>query len=142
MNGMGACWIEQGSDAQRHWPPSASQEAIAQFVAWRLSSERASVNTASSGQDPIEDRWLAALLQFDSTLPRPIAQAMIQNVLHGPLGDCLRHSEGGLLGLESVHLGQITGSEARTVLAILLQMNRRILQLQANIQQLWSVPGE
>ncbi len=100
------------------------------------------MNSVGSGQDPIEERWLAALLQFDSTLPRPVAQAMIQNVLDGPLGDSLRRSEGGLLGLEAIHLGEITGSEARTVLAILLQMNRRILQLQANIQQLWSAPGE
>lgn len=93
-------------------------------------------------QDLISDRWRSALLEFDSTLPRPVADAMIQNATRGPLGESLRQLEECLSELERVQLEQITGSEARTVLAILIQMDRRVIELQAKIRQLWDPPSE
>ncbi len=67
---------------------------------------------------------------------------MIQNVARGPLGDSLRQLEGGLIKLEGIHPEEITGSEARTVLAILLQMDHRVTQLHSQIRQLWNAPAD
>jgi hypothetical protein len=100
------------------------------------------MDPSNSQPDSIAEQWRTALLQFDSTLPRPVAQAMIQNVTRGPLGESLRQLEEGLSQLEGVHPEQITGSEARTVLAILAQMDRRVVELQSRIQQLWNAPSE
>lgn len=92
-------------------------------------------------RDSIAEQWRNALLQFDVTLPRPVAQAMIQNVARGPLGESLQQLEENLSRLEGVRLEQVTGSEARTVLAILIQMDWRVRELQAKIQQLWHPPS-
>ena len=100
------------------------------------------MNATHSQPDSIAEQWRTALLQFDSTLPRPVAQAMIQNVTRGPLGESLCQFEASLSELERVQLDQVTGSEARTVLAILIQMDRRILELQSRIRQLWNTPAE
>ncbi len=100
------------------------------------------MDSSNSQPDSIAEQWRTALLQFDSTLPRPVAQAMIQNVTRGLLGESLRHLEEGLSQLEEVHLDQVTGSEARTVLAILVQMDRRVMELQSRIRQLWNAPSE
>ncbi len=95
-------------------------------------------------QSPVSDstveQWRVALLEFDPTLPRPVAEAMVQNVGRGPLGSSLQQLEAGLAELERVRLDEITGSEARTVLAILLQLDRRVLELQSRIRQLWDGP--
>ncbi len=100
------------------------------------------MDRSNSQQDAVAERWASALWQLDSTLPRPIAQAMIQNVIRGPLGEGLQRLEESLSELEGVHLEQITGSEARTLLAILIQMDRRVMELQGKIQQLWNPPSE
>jgi hypothetical protein len=100
------------------------------------------MDPSNSQPDSIAEQWRTALLQFDSTLPRPVAQAMIQNVTRGPLGESLCQLEEGLSQLEGVRPEQITGSEARTVLAILAQMDRRVVELQSRIQQLWNAPSE
>lgn len=100
------------------------------------------MDRSSLQQDSTAEQWRTALLQFDPTLPRPVALAMIQNVTRGPLGESLRQLEEGLSNLERVHPEQVTGSEARTVLAILLQMDRRVMELQSRIRQLWNTPSE
>ena len=100
------------------------------------------MDRSNSQQDGIAEHWRTALLQFDSTLPRPVAQAMIQNVARGPLGEPLRQLEESLCQLEGIHPEQVTGSEARTVLAILIQMDRRVIELQGKLQQLWNSPSE
>ena len=99
------------------------------------------MDSINSEPASMAEQWRTALLQFDSTLPRPIAQAMIQNVTRGPLGESLQHLEVGLSALEGVRLDQVTGSEARTVLAILIQMDQRVLELQSRIRQLWNAPA-
>lgn len=100
------------------------------------------MNRSNSQQESMVERWRSALLQFDSTLPRPVAQAMIQNVIRGPLGESLQQLEESLSELEGVHPEQVTGSEARTVLAILIQMDRRVIEMQGKIRQLWAPPSE
>lgn len=100
------------------------------------------MDSSHSNEDSAVEQWRTALLQFDPTLPRPVAQAMIQNVVRGPLGKSLCQLEEGLGRLEGVHPEQVTGSEARTVLAILIQMDRRVMELQTRIRQLWNPPSE
>ena len=97
--------------------------------------------TSSSHQDAIVQLWLSALLQLDATLPRPVADAMVQNVARGPLGETLRHLEQALIHLESLNLDDLAGSEARTVLAVLIVMDRRVVALQSKIRQLWNSPA-
>lgn len=94
-----------------------------------------------SEQDAITQLWLAALLESEATLPRPIAGAMVQNVARGPLGETLRHLEQALMHLESLNLDDLTGSEARTILAVLMAMDRRVDALQSKIRQLWNPPA-
>lgn len=93
-----------------------------------------------SEPDAITQLWLAALLESEATLPRPIADAMVQNVARGPLGETLRHLEQALMHLESLNLDDLSGSEARTVLAVLMAMDRRVNALQFKIRQLWNPP--
>ncbi len=100
------------------------------------------MDRSNSQPDWVAERWGAALLQFDSTLPRPVALAMIQNAQRGPLGELLCQLEESLSELEGVQLEQITGSEARTVLAILNQLDRRVIELQTKIRHLWDPPSE
>lgn len=93
-----------------------------------------------SDQDAITQFWLSALLQLDVTLPRPVADAMVRNVSRGPLGDSLRHLEEALTQLEAFSLDELAGSEARTVLAVLVAMDLRVIALQSKIRQLWNAP--
>jgi len=97
---------------------------------------------SNSPPDSVADHWRTALLQFDATLPRPVAQAMIQNVTRGPLGEPLGRLEESLSRLEGIRPEQVTGSEARTILAILIQMDRRVAELQVKLRQAWNPPAE
>ena len=98
------------------------------------------MDTTDSEQDAIAQRWLAALLQSEATLPRPVASAIIENVAQGPLGDLLRQLEQTLIRLESIPPEDLTGSEARAILAILVHLNNQVAQLQTRIRQLWDDP--
>lgn len=95
---------------------------------------------SNSEQDVITQLWLSALLELDATLPRPVADAMVRNVARGPLGETLRHLEQALMHLESLNLDDLAGSEARTVLAVLIVMDQRVVLLQSKIRQLWNSP--
>jgi len=94
-----------------------------------------------SEQDAITQLWLSALLELDATLPRPVADAMVRNVARGPLGETLHHLEQSLMHLESLNLDDLAGSETRTVLAVLIAMERRVNALQLKIRQLWNPPA-
>jgi hypothetical protein len=99
------------------------------------------VKNSASPPDPIIERWLTALARFEATLPRPIAEAMVRNVARGPLGSPLRGLEEHLSVLESLRVEELAGSEARTILAALIQTHERLIALQTRIRQLWSAPG-
>ena len=94
-----------------------------------------------SEQDTITQLWLSALLELDPTLPRPVADAMVRNVARGPLGETLCHLEQALMHLESLNLDDLAGSEARTVIAVLMVMDRRVNALQSKIRELWNPPA-
>jgi hypothetical protein len=98
------------------------------------------VDTTASNQDAIAQRWLAALLRSEATLPCPVASAIVENVVKGPLGDSLRQLEQALIHLESLRAENLTGSEARAILAILVHLNDQVAQLQTRIRRLWDGP--
>ncbi len=95
---------------------------------------------STSDSDAVIPRWLDALLQVDPNLPRPVASAMVQNVARGSVGEPLRHLDQAILALEAVPPAELTGSETRTVLAILTQLEGRIAHLKANLLELWHPP--
>jgi len=66
---------------------------------------------------------------------------MVRNVARGPLGSPLRGLEEHLSVLESLRVEELAGSEARTILAVLIQTHERLIALQTRIRQLWSAPG-
>ena len=98
------------------------------------------MDTLRSEPNSFAQRWLIALLKSEATLPRPVASAIIENVAKGPLGDPLRQLEQALIHLESVRPENLTGSEARAILAILVHMTDQVTLLQAGIRQLWDKP--
>jgi hypothetical protein len=89
-------------------------------------------------QDSIAQRWQTALLRTEPNLPRPVVDAMVQNVLRGALGESLRRLEEGLVELEDVNPEDLTGSEARTILAILTHVSEQAAQIETRIRELWS----
>ncbi len=95
----------------------------------------------SAGQKIIAQRWQTALSQAEPNLPSPIIEAMVQNVMRGSLGEPLRQLEQAILQLETTNVGDLTGSEARTILAILKNLHGQAEQLEGKIRQLWSVPS-
>jgi hypothetical protein len=64
---------------------------------------------------------------------------MVHNVSQGPIGGMLGQMEESLTHLETLPLDQLTGSEARTLLAILADMLGQVSALQSKIQQLWEL---
>lgn len=90
-----------------------------------------------SEQPAVLRRWRSALLQCEPNLPSPIVDAMVQNVARGPLGGILRQVEEGMIGLEAVAAEDLTGSEAKTILAILAQLSHQAAELREKIQQQW-----
>ena len=94
--------------------------------------------------DPISDpnlitqRWRMALHQHEPNLPRPIVDAMVQNAMKGLSGEALCQLEEALIQLETFRPDQLTGSEARTWLAILMRLCQQAEQMEASIRQLWN----
>lgn len=89
-------------------------------------------------QDPIRVRWLTALNTHQPNLPSPVAAAMVDSAANGRLGRVLQQIEDAMIALETAPLDDITGSEARVMIAILRQMRAELTQLEARIAQLWS----
>ncbi len=88
--------------------------------------------------DEIMKRWQKALLHCEPSLPRPVIDAMIQNVVKGPLGESLCQLEEGLMQLQTKDVDTLTGSEARTLLAILAHVRVQAEQIEQGLRQLWS----
>jgi hypothetical protein len=88
-------------------------------------------------QDSIAQRWQTALLRTEPNLPRPVVDAMVQNVLRGALGESLRRLEEGLVQLEDVNPEGLTGSEARTILAVLTHVSQQAVHIESRIRELW-----
>ena len=82
--------------------------------------------------------WLTALQTHQPTLPGPVAERMVDNAANGQLGATLQVFQTALTELQGAKLDDITGSEARVLVAILSQMRSELTQLQASIAQLWA----
>lgn len=90
-----------------------------------------------SPQDRIRERWLAAMRSFQSGLPQPVAIAMVDAAAKGFVGEQLQKIEQGLMCLDHAGLDDLTGSEARVLVAILRQMHDELEQLEDKLQSLW-----
>jgi hypothetical protein len=62
---------------------------------------------------------------------------MVDAAAKGNLGIKLRKIEEALLSFESMGLDDLTGSEARVLIAILRQMSGELTQLESKLNQLW-----
>jgi predicted metal-dependent TIM-barrel fold hydrolase len=87
--------------------------------------------------DVIKERWLAALRTSQPGLPQPVAVAMVEAAAKGNLGIELRKIEQALMSFESTGLEDLTGSEARVLIAILRQMSGELAQLESQLNSLW-----
>ena len=87
--------------------------------------------------DPIHQRWLAALRAYQPGLPQPVAIAMVDSSAKGNLGIELHKIEEALMSFESTGLEDLTGSEARVLIAILRQMSGELAQLESKLNTLW-----
>jgi predicted metal-dependent TIM-barrel fold hydrolase len=93
--------------------------------------------TSKSWTEPILERWLAALRAYQSGLPQPVAVAMVEAAAKGNLGTQLRKIQEALISFESTGLEDLTGSEARVLIAILRQMSGELAQLEDKLNSLW-----
>jgi predicted metal-dependent TIM-barrel fold hydrolase len=87
--------------------------------------------------DVIKERWLAALRAYQPGLPQPVAVAMVEGAAKGNLGIELRKIEEALMSFEGTGLEDLTGSEARVLIAILRQMSGELTQLEGKLNSLW-----
>jgi len=85
----------------------------------------------------IHQRWLATLRTDQPGLPQPVAVAMVDAAAKGNLGIELRKIEEALMSFENAGLDDLTGSEARVLIAILRQMNGELAQLESKLNTLW-----
>lgn len=88
-------------------------------------------------RDPILTRWLTALHAYQPGLPQPVAVAMVEAVAKGNLGIELRKIEEAMMNFENAGLDDLTGSEARVLIAILRQMSSELAQLEGKLNSLW-----
>ena len=93
--------------------------------------------TSKSWTEPILERWLAALRAYQSGLPQPVAVTMVEAAAKGNLGTQLRKIQEALISFESTGLEDLTGSEARVLIAILRQMSSELAQLESQLHALW-----
>ncbi len=90
--------------------------------------------------DSLASRWQSALWQREPNLPRPVIEAMVQNVVKSPLGKSLCGLEEALMQLREMDADTLTGSEARTVLAIFTHLRDQVEQIEAHLRELWFTP--
>ncbi len=86
--------------------------------------------------DSIRTRWIAALQQAQP-LPTPVATAMVETAARGAVGTTLLTIEAALAQLDAAALDNITGSEARVLIAVLGETGNHLAQLRERIAQLW-----
>jgi len=94
-------------------------------------------SSAGNSNDGIRSRWLDALPAHQPGLPQPVAIAMVEAVDRGSLGEHFRKIEEALIHLENAELQDLTGSEARVLVAILRQMDNELAQLETRLNYLW-----
>lgn len=90
-----------------------------------------------STRDPVSARWLDALRNHQPGLPQPVAVAIVEAAARGTFGEPLRNIEHALMCFESANLEDLTGSEARVLIAILHQMHGELAQLESQLSHLW-----
>ena len=103
-------------------------------------SDPKNASLAANSNDGIRSRWLAALQAHQPGLPPPVAVAMVEAVGRGSLGEHFRKIEEALIHLENAELRDLTGSEARVLIAILRQMDDELTQLEIRLNDLWEKP--
>ena len=91
-----------------------------------------------SESDLVLSRWLEALKRESPNLPPPIAVAMTEGALRGPLGQSLSRIEIGLIEVENANLDHLTGSEVRVLTAILHALTNTASRLEGEIAQLYT----
>ncbi len=91
----------------------------------------------SASPDPVSERWLAALRDYQPGLPQPVAVAMVDAAAKGNLGSQLRVIEEALMSFEGANLEELTGSEARMLISVLRQMQGELSQLENRLNHLW-----
>ena len=62
---------------------------------------------------------------------------MVDAAARGNLGSQLRVIEQALMNFEGANLEELTGSEARVLIAILRQMHNELSQLENRLNHLW-----
>jgi hypothetical protein len=102
-------------------------------------SERARAHTQREQEKSefVLARWLAALKRESPNLSQPIAMAMTEGALRGPLGQSLSRIEIGLIEIENESLDRLTGSEVRVLTAILHALTDTAARLDGEIAQLY-----
>jgi hypothetical protein len=103
-------------------------------------SDPKTASLAANSTDGIRARWLAALQAHQPGLPQPVAIAMVEAVGRGSLGEHFQKIEEALIHLENSELRDLTGSEARVLIAILRQMDDELAQLETRLNYLWEKP--
>ena len=103
----------------------------------RDDSEQVPTAEASDSQRVLS-RWLEALKRESPNLPQPIAVAMTEGALRGPLGQSLSRIEVGLIEVENANLDHLTGSEVRVLTAILHALTATAARLEGEIAQLYA----
>ncbi len=83
-------------------------------------------------------RWLEALKRESPNLPQPIAIAMTEGALRGPLGQSLSRIQVGLIEVENARLDHLTGSEVRVLTAILHALTDTAMRLEGEIARLYT----
>ncbi len=91
----------------------------------------------SHPQDRVNERWLDALRAHQAGLPQPVAVAMVDAAAKGFVGGQLQKIEDALMSLENAGLDNLTGSQARVLIAILRQMHGELTQLESKLNYLW-----
>ncbi len=90
------------------------------------------------GSQLVLSRWLEALRRESPNLPQPIAVAMTEGAMRGPLGQSLCRIEAGLMEIENASLDHLTGSEVRVLTAILHALTDTATRLEGEVAQLYT----
>jgi hypothetical protein len=95
--------------------------------------EAVQAEAEAHGFDGAARRWLALLLQDDTTLPAPTAGAMVARVRHLPIGDDLAALDTALRQLGARALDELTTSERRVTAMLLRDLASQACALVAAI---------
>ncbi len=102
-----------------------------------MTQDQSNKTTIGHDDEAIRSRWLATLQAHQPNLPQPVAIAMVEAVGRGSLGQALQKIEHAFIELGKANLDDLTGSEARVLVAILRQMDDELAQLETRLNYLW-----